>query len=218
VDARRIGAGAIAVAVAIAIAGACDRSPTPRQLDLDLVTVGGARLRTDVVGSEQFAERATFVLVDADNQSDDGAYVTLAGQLMAGSAVAGDLTPQSLWVPAHGERTFALVDSKRMARPDADGGRIMVRGAAVDTPPVARVDDVKDMDDYGKRVVQGELVNEADRPGTAVVIASFHDAHGKPMTRPFELVPMTANGRQAVQFVGPVGSVKGEMYVGDVVY
>jgi hypothetical protein len=196
----------------------CESSPPRRQLDLERITVGGARLRTDTIGDGKFTERATFTLVDAANDADEGAYVTLAGELLAGSAAVGTFKPQSLWVPAHGERTFALVDSERTERPSADGARVVIKGAAVDAPPVAHVEGVHDLDDYGKRVVQGELVNGADRPGTAVVIASFHDAHGQPMTRPFEVVAMPANGRQGVQFVGPPGSVRGELYVGDLAY
>jgi hypothetical protein len=205
-------------AVVVLLASGCDSSPPRRQLDLDHVTVGAARLRTDTIGDGQFAERATFTLVDAANDADEGAYVTLAGELLAGSATVGAFKPQSLWVPARGQRTFALVDSERQPRPTADGARVVIKGAAVDPPPIAHLEGVHDLDDYGKRVVQGELVNDADRPGTAMVIASFHDAHGEPMTRPFEVVAMPANGRLGVQFVGPPGSVRGELYVGDLAY
>lgn len=206
------------IVACLLLAIACDGSPTPRQVDLDRITVGGARLRTDTVGDGKFAEQATFVLVDAVNASDDAAYVTLGGNLTAAGSAVGTLAPQSLWVPAHDRRTFALVDHDRVARPGADGARIVVRGASVDTPPVAHVEGVHDMDDYGKRVVQGELVNDADRPGTAMVIASFHDAQGRPMTRPFSMIAMPPKSRQALQFVGPQGSVRGELYVGDLVY
>ncbi len=207
------------VALVLAAVAACDTAPPPvRQLDLERVSVGGSRLRTDEVGADRFAEQATFVLVDAENAADEGAYITLGGTLGDGSAVVGELKPQSLWVPAHGARTFALVDSERAARPSANAARIVVRGAILGAPPLVRVEHLHDLDDYGKRVVQGELVNDADRPGTAMVIASFHDAQGKPMTRPFELIPMQANGHQQVQFVGPQGSVRGDIYVGDLAY
>jgi hypothetical protein len=198
--------------------GACDSPPTQRKLDVDYVSVTSSHLRTDTIGSDRFTERATFVLVDAANGSDEGAYVTLGGTLSAGTAVLGELKPQSLWVPGHGERTFALVDSERVERPTADAARIVVRGAILGAPPVAHVDHVHDMDDYGKRVVQGELVNDADRPGTIMVIASFHDTRGAPMTRPFELIAMQPNGHQAVQFVGPPGSVHGDLFIGEVAY
>jgi hypothetical protein len=204
-------------AIALVMLG-CESSPRQRQLGLDHITVGAARLRTDTVGDGKFTERATFALVDAANDADEGAYVTLAGELLAAGSAVGAFKPQSLWVPAHGERTFALVDSERVERASADGARVVIKGAAIDTPPVMHVEAVRDVEDYGKRVVQGELVNTTDRPGTAMVIASFHDAHGEPMTRPFELVAVPASGRQGVQLVGPAGSVRGDLYIGDIVY
>lgn len=208
---------AIACALLLVLV-ACEGSPTARQLDLDRVTIGGAHLRTDAIGDGKFTEQATFVLIDANNANDDGAYITLGGELTANGDAVGELKTQSLWVPAHGSRTFALVDDQRAARPTADGARVLVRGASADTAPIAHVDGVHDMDDYGKRVVQGELVNDADRPGTVMVIASFHDARGKPMTRPFEMIAVAPHAHQAVQFVGPPGSVTADLYVGDIAY
>jgi hypothetical protein len=51
-----------------------------------------------------------------------------------------------------------------------------------------------------------------------MVIASFHDAGGQPMTRPYDMVRVEANATQALQFVGPEGSKHGTIYVGDVIY
>lgn len=51
-----------------------------------------------------------------------------------------------------------------------------------------------------------------------MAIASFHDAHGQPMTRPFQLLEVGARDRRAVQFVGPEGSTRGTIFVGDTVY
>ena len=197
------------------------KQPEPKNVDLDLIHVSAdARLRTDDVGEPPFVDRATFVLVDASNTSPTGAYVTLGGTLRDGSGAAvGRLKAQSLWVPPGGERTFALVDDARVARPTAAAASIEVRGALIpQTPPPARVDDVKEHDDYGKAVATGVLVNDADRPGNIMVIASFHDAEHHPMTRPFEIVRVDAHARRPVQYVGPQGSVHGTIFVGDVVY
>ncbi len=116
---------------------ACEK-PSRRQLDLDRIRVTGeGKLRTDTVGGGEFSETATFVLVDAENTSTDGAYVTLAGELADGSGVTvGEFKAQSLWIPGGDSRTFALVDRERKARPTASAARIRVRSATIpDRPP-----------------------------------------------------------------------------------
>ena len=198
----------------------CEGSKT-RELDHDLIRVSPeAELRTDAVGEGKWEEQATFVLVDAENTAEQGAYVTLAGELGdAAGAKVTDLKPQSLWVPAHGSRTFALVDHERKPRPTAAGAKIFVRGAIVPaSPPAATVDSLREIPDNGKLVVQGLLHNTAKRAGNIMVIASFHDAAGKPMTRPFAMVHVDGGETQAVQFVSGLGAQHGTIYVGDVVY
>lgn len=200
---------------------ACGHSRPARNLDLDQIRVSGdARLRTDVVGEGKFASTASFVLVDAENAAAEGAYVTLGGELTGASgATVGELRSQSLWIPPHEARTFALVDRQRAPRPTAVAARIKVHGAVIPgEPPRAHVADLHAFDDRGKIVVQAYLVNTADRPGRIVVIGAFHDARGQPMTRPFQLIEIAANHRQVVQFVGPEGSTRGTIFVGDVVY
>src|SRR5262249_60360780 len=97
------------------------RCGRPRSVDLDAIRISGdARMRTDVVGDGKFASTSSFVLVDAENTAAEGAYVTLGGAFTdAAGATVGQLKSQSLWVPAHESRTFALVDSERVARPTA---------------------------------------------------------------------------------------------------
>jgi hypothetical protein len=200
---------------------ACGRSKPARSLSLDAIRVSSdARMRTDIVGDGKFASTATFVLVDAENTAADGAYVTLGGELAdPGGAIVGELKSQSLWVPAHESRTFALVDRARVARPTATAARIKIQGALIpDEPPRAYIADLHAFDDRGKIVVQAFLVNRADRPGQIMVIGSFHDAHDQPMTRPFQMIDVPANDKRVVQFVGPDGSTHGTIFVGDVVY
>jgi hypothetical protein len=210
-------------AALLAAAGlaACSHSKPARNLDLDQIRVlPDARLRTDTVGESGFSSTASFVLVDAENGSGDGAYVTLGGSLSdAAGAEVGTLKPQSLWVPAHDTRTFALVDSQRIPRPTAAGAQIKVYGAVVpDTPPRAQITDLHPFDDHGRLVLQAYLVNAAERPGQLMAIAAFHDGHGQPMTRPFQLVQLAAGARQVVQFIGPTGATRGTIFVGDAVY
>src|ERR1043165_250674 len=90
---------------------ACGHSKPARNLDLDAIHVSAdVRLRTDVVGDGKFASNASFVLVDAENAAADGANVTLGGELRdATGAKVGELRSQSLWIPGHEARTFALV-------------------------------------------------------------------------------------------------------------
>jgi hypothetical protein len=200
---------------------ACGRERPARHFDLAAIRIlDNARMRTDVVGDGKFASTATFVLVDAENTAADGAYITLGGELTdVAGGTAGELKPQSLWVPAHESRTFALVDRERAARPASTAARIKVRGALVpDEPPRAHITDLHSFDDRGKIVVQAYLVNSADRPGKVMVIGSFHDAHDQPMTRPFQMIDVSASARRVVQFVGPQGSTRGTIFVGDVVY
>lgn len=200
---------------------ACGRSRPARNLDLDAIRISGdARMRTDVVGEGKFASTATFVLVDAENAAAEGAYVTLGGELTdEAHATVGELASQSLWVPAHESRTFALVDRARAARPSSVAARIKVRGALIpDEPPRAHITDLHAFDDGGRIVVAAYLVNTADRPGQMMVIGSFHDAHDQPMTRPFQMIALGAHDRRVVQFVGPPGSARGTIFVGDVIY
>lgn len=177
-------------------------------------------MRTDVVGGEPFASSATFVLVDAENASAAGAYVTLGGALTGeGGAQVGALKAQSLWVPAHDSRMFALVDLERVARPGATSARVTIQGAVIpDEPPRAHVEELHSFDDDGRVVVQGYVVNAAERIGQVMVVGAFHDGHGQPMTRPFQMVQLAPHDKQVVQFVGPKGSTKGTIFVGEAIY
>jgi len=209
------------VLAAAALSGACHRREPAKTLDLDLIRVSGdARMRTDTVGDGAFQDTATFVLADAENRAAEGAYVTLGGALVdAAGADAGTLKPQSLWIPAGASRTFALVDEARKPRPAAKTARIEVRGALVPLdPPRAHIEELHSYVDRDRIIVQAYLVNDADRPGQIVVIGAFHDAGGRPMTRPFELVEIAARTRQVVRFVGPSESKRGTIFVGDAVY
>lgn len=204
--------------VAVALS-ACAKKAS-HEIDHDLIRVtGDARLRTDTIGDGKWTELATFVLVEAENTSKEGAYVTLTGELAneAGAAL-GELKPQSLWIPAGEIRTFALVDRQRKPRPDARAARIRVRGAQRGLPPPAHIEDFKQLADGNRVLVQGTVTNEASRGGSVMVIASFHGADGRPMTRPFSLVWIEPRAGQPVQFVGPPGSTRGTIFIGETAY
>ena len=218
---RRAGLFVLAAVLAGGASGACRRRDAAASLDLALIRVSpDATMRTDTVGGGGFADTATFVLVDAENRADRGAYVTLGGALVEeGGAVAGALKPQSLWIPAGESRTFALVDTERKPRPAARTARIEVSGALVpDDPPRAHIEEIHRFADQDRLVVQAYLVNDADRVGQIVVIGAFHDEGNRPMTRPFELVEIAARSRRVVKFIGPPRAKRGTIFVGDVVY
>lgn len=222
----------------LVLAAACSKSETTsKQLDPSAIEViDNARLRTDTVGlahqvhestlrtevleDRRFASDATFVLVDAKNPTPDGAYITLAGSLLGeGGAAVGTLKAQSLWIPAGEVRTFALVDSERVPRPATTSAKIVVTGAlATHDPPRVRISDLHTFQDNGRIVVQANVVNDVDRIGKAIVIASFHGTDKRPMTRPFQVYELDRKQTKVVQFVGPPGSVTGTIFVGDVVY
>lgn len=222
--ARRSVLAAAAAAIAggiLGLSGACKEREEARHLDLALIRVStDARMRTDTVGDGAFQDTATFVLVDAENRATDGAHVTLGGALVdAGGADVGALKPQSLWIPAGGSRTFALVDAERKPRPDAKLTRIEVRGALVPLdPPRARIEELHSFVDQDRIIVQAYLVNDAERIGRIVVIGAFHDEANRPMTRPFEVVEIAARSREVVRFIGPPRSKRGTIFVGDTVY
>jgi hypothetical protein len=144
---------------------ACGKSAR-RELDLDLIKITGqGTLRTDTVG-DLVSETATFVLVDAENTGNEGAFVTLAGDLADGSGhPVGEFKATSLWIPAGESRTFALVDRERKARPEASAAKILVRQVTMPAePPAVYADHIREIEDNGKLVVQGVLHNDAKRP------------------------------------------------------
>lgn len=206
---------------ALATLSGCQQVQEARSLDLGLIAVSAEpRVRTDTVGEGPFAARSTFVLVDAENRGSEAAMVTLGGTFRDGTGeVLGTLAAESLWIPAGGKRLFALVDKARVPRPEAKGAQILVYGAKIaDKPLIMHVEDTSSFDDFGKQIARGTLVNDAARPGRAMVMAAFYDRDGRPMARPYSQIPIAANGRLPITLVGPPGSKSAALFVGDIVY
>ncbi len=197
----------------------CNDNAT-RHLGLDQVVVApNAQLRTDTVGDDG-QPPASFVIVDAKNVATDAAYVSLDGDLLdAHGAILGHLRAQSIWTPPGETRTFVLVDDQRQARAGAASAKIHVRGVLVpESPPSMHVEAIKVRDDFGKAVVTANLVNDVDRPGMIQLLAAFRDPTGRPMTRPFSMIPIGPKVTLPVQFVGPQGSTTGTIFIGDMTY
>ena len=197
----------------------CERSRPLEQVDPTEIAVGGrVTVRTDTVGMDVHERTTTFALVDADNRGDRPAAVTLGGVLVdADGREVGTRSAESLWIPARGRRTFALVDDKDLARPDAVAARVDLRGAIRprhDEP--VRIEQGHVWKDGDRVVATAMVVNTADRPCTAVVLAGFHDRDGTPMTRPFSVFPIGGKIERPARFVGPPGSTSGYIFVGKI--
>jgi hypothetical protein len=211
----------VVAVVALALGAGCARErwvgePVP----LDAIAIDQASLvvKTGTVGAGEWQRESSYVLVSARNSTDRDLLVTLRGQLIDGAA-RRPLMPESLRLPAGGERLFALVDQGQVARPGAAGAEIEVAGAlAVDYPPPVAISDGNVYQDQGRAVVAAHVANSGKGEATAAIIAAFYDAAGKPMERPFTTVKLTGGGKRGVQLVGPPGSASAQMYVGEVQY
>ncbi|HVV83659.1 MAG TPA: hypothetical protein VHE35_11350 [Kofleriaceae bacterium] len=234
------------IVAAVSVAG-CERAghDAPR-VDPSRVSIGKqVTVRTDVIGLDPAcqpttierggqlipyvppecvgkapdpARMATFALVHADNGDDHDADVTLGGVLVdADGHEVGRLAPSSLRIPAHGRRTFALVDDEQKARPTATEARIDVRTATrAEQPETVRITDGDVTRIAGQVVASGTVENLTDRTCQAVVIAGFQDASGRPITRPFALYQLGPHARKAAVFTGPPGTATGYIFVGQV--
>lgn len=211
---------ALVASVALTSLVSCSRGPTLQPLDKNKVDVNtNAQLRTAEVGRGRFISTATFVLVDAINETGQDAAITLGGVLVdKAGAKLSDLRPESLVVPKGDKRTFALIDSTNSAQPTAVGASVVVRSAIVPTPSSLKVDPQRTYDDFGKLVIDGWVNNSSDRSGTVIVLATFYDAQEVPLTRPNMVLPIGGGATRAVQFIGPPGATRAVMYLGEQVW
>ncbi|MCG8419590.1 MAG: hypothetical protein MJE77_16790 [Proteobacteria bacterium] len=210
--------------IAAAAMGGCRKPTASQQRDvhpgavrLDTKTTN---LRHDRVGHGKWQSQATFVLADAHNTDKRDLLVTLRAVFVdRHGAQVGISDSQSLRIPAGGVRTFALVDNQQRVRTHATSARVEVMGAyAPDHPPPVQITDGKVYRDGDRVVVNAMVRNAVERPVHVIVIAGFYDRDGKPMTRPFTSMYVPGDGNHPAEFVGPPGSVKGYIFVGDMVY
>lgn len=207
--------------IGLALAAASCQVPRAEALDPELISVSPkVTMRTDTVGEGEHSANASFVLVEAENRGTQAATVSLSGTFRdEHGETLGVLRAESLWMPAGGRRLFALVDRDRQPRPTARGAQIVVSGVrAAPRPPIMHIEGERSHDDFGKIIVYGTLVNDADRAGRAMLFGAFFDDKDKPMTRPFVVVPIAAKSTLPVHLVGPAGSRRGALYLGDLVY
>jgi hypothetical protein len=177
-------------------------------------------LHTGSVGSGEHESVATYVLVDATNPGGQDLSVTLGGSFVdATGRDLGTMERQSLRIPAGGTRTFALVDGEQASHAEATAATIEVTSAVkLDYPEQVTITDLHQYEDGERIVVKAYVQNTVGRIARALVFATFYDSQGRPMQRPSTLFTLERNARRGVQFVGPSGSVRATMSVGDVVY
>lgn len=207
--------------VTLLVVAGCAKSEPAERVDPGLVRLSTDRVvKTGSVGEGKWETAATYLLVDAQNASERDLLVTLRGTLVdAAGADVAPLRAESLFIPRGGTRTFALVDDANQARPSATDAKVEVIGAMVPRwKPKVTLSQPNIFDDRGKVIIAANVTNDADRPGKVIVFAGFHDADGRPMARQFELLEMGAGITQVVRFVGPEGSRKGYLFLGDAVY
>ncbi len=203
--------------------GCSKRSWDDDAVDPSLVEIDTAkyRIRTDILGSGNGPLSATFVLVSARNRSAHDLIVDIGGDLLSASGTSlAPLQADELRVPAGGERVFALVDKARKPRPGAKTAALRVVSARkVRYAPEVVITDGNVYLDSDRVVAAGYVKNTvADRPVRILVAAAFFDATGRPMTRPFTVIKLQGGQKQAARFVGPVGSAKGMLFVGQIAY
>ena len=205
------------------IAGGCEKNTwTPKEADRRQIVVFGDKmtLQTGSVGEGKYEKSATYVLVDAENPGDIDLSVTLGGQFLdKDDKVVGQMIRQSLRIPAKGVRTFALVDENRSASSAATGATIEVTSAVqLEYKDQITITDLNEYKDGDRIVVKAYVNNTVERIGKVVVFATFYDAEGRPMKRPSTLFQLERLAKRGVQFVGPSGSVRATLSVGDIVY
>jgi hypothetical protein len=201
----------------------CEREGwKPKEADRRQIVVDGTNmtLQTGSVGTGKHEKEATYVLVDAKNPSDMDLSVTLGGQFLdKDDKVVGLMIRQSLRIPSKGVRTFALVNEERVANARATGATIEVTSAVqLDYEEQITITDLHEYKDGDRIVVKGYVRNTVGRIGRAVVFATFYDAKGRPMKRPSTVFRLERKAKRGVQFVGPPGSVRATLSVGDIVY
>lgn len=212
----------ISVLLVVLLAGCEKETWKPNESDRRQIVVDGAKmtLHTGIVGTGNFEKAATYALVDATNPTMSPLSVTLSGTFLdTNSQVVGTAIRQSLRIPAKATRTFALVNQDRTATPGVTGATIEVTSAVrLDYEELMEITDLHEYKDEDRIVVKAYVNNKVARIGKVVVFATFYDAEGRPIKRPSTLFRLERHARRGVQFVGPSGSVRATMSVGDIVY
>lgn len=220
---RAIRCLSLAAALSLALVG-CKKSASwgGKKLDASAVHVATDRLhlRQVKVGLEpQHQSVATVVMVDVRNDHDKDVDVTLDGKLFdAGNKPIGTLTKQSLRIPKGATRLFALVDSEAKERKAAAGASIEVEGVhEVKSASEIHISGVKVYKDKNvdRVILQAKVDNTGKASVRTLILCAFYDKDNVPLSRPFSELRLKVGESQAVQFIGPEGSVRADIYPGE---
>ncbi len=211
------------LALLVASGGCRPRQVQTEQVDHKYLTIdpGKVIVQSGEVGAPPRNQPASYVLADVKNSYPEDLMVTLGGALQdSGGRTVGRLRLQSIRVPgAGGVRLFALVDDRNALRPDAHGARLEIVSAyPVTYRAEVVVTDGRVTTDQGRAVVMGNVENRTDREAATVVVAGFYDAAGKPLGRSSTDFRLAARGKRGVQFVGPTGSTRAYLFIGESVF
>jgi hypothetical protein len=226
------------VLVLAALAVGCEGVRKAERIETELVEITSeAQLRTSIVGGRMTAAElaarkkvgastvdlgegdaalASYVLVDARNNSVRDAYVTLDGVLAGDAGRTASLKAESLFVPAGATRTFLLLDDALAPQPWAKGVEVKVVGAvAAKFPPPISITNVE-VSTVGDHVVASATIGStAHREGKGIVHAAFHDEFGKPLSRGHSLHILLPGKTEVVRFAGPPHSKTATIFAGE---
>jgi hypothetical protein len=159
---------------------------------------------------------STYVLVDVDNQGAEDRMVAVDGTLK--DKDGRELVPlaiDELRVPARSQRTFALVGA---AAETAVGAEVKVRRAEVVKDEPIYVTDMQTERDGEALAATCRIKNTLERQAVVTVVASFHDAAGKIVARPFSILQVAPKSSRPFRFDGPKDATQAAIYVGDTMF
>lgn len=197
----------------------CGKRPPAAPIDDNpgMVTVFADRalLRSGPIGTAGSAE-ASYVLVDARNDSGTDRWVVLDGRLVDGlGTVLAGLAPDEMRIPARSGRTFALVADALVPTGRVEAKVLSAR--TLDYPAEIRIEDPREK--RGELMVAtATATNGVERAASVVLACSFHDATGQLLARPFTVVDLEPGAKQTVRFEGPKSAATASIFVGQVAF
>ncbi len=209
----------LSLALAVACSALACKSTKREQVPQSELAIGDARVVTGPVGIGVKERDASYVLVDVANRGTGGSVVTMGGELLdLAEESLGALRTETLRIPAGESRMFALVDRKVEALvATAQTARVTLqRATRPEKKPTVVVTNFTQSEDQGRVVIEGFIENRGASHVKVIVLGGFYDAAGLPMMRRTTLYKLDGGGRRSAQFVGPVGSDRGSLYIGDV--
>lgn len=210
----------VAAAAASLVAAACSKRRAVR-VPSGVIEIGEqVRVKTGPVGAGKHEADVTYALIDATNHGDRDVVVALGGSLLdAGGNELGPTRPEVLRIPAGKTRMFALVDRAGRRLSEADGAAIELVGAHyAEHDRVVSISQKSVRDDQGRAVASGYVENRGHGAATIMVIAAFYDARQRPLERAATALRIDPGYGRSAQLVGPPGSRRAALYLGDVGY